>query len=177
MLGRAGQLEDSVEWFEVCLEWTEPEQRYTPLHNLALTLMLMGRFSDALPHAQEALELAQVRGGGRLQGPVISLAVAALQADEAQLERVADLALFSVRQEQPPDTSLWLKLLEEAQPRRATSRVWVDAMTHALRAHSSHAQEPDRSPESPEESASPEDARPTFVFNADGATLAEWADD
>jgi tetratricopeptide (TPR) repeat protein len=133
MLGRLGHLKEAVEWFEVCLQWLESGQRATPLHNLALTLMLMGRFAEALPHAKAALDLAQARGMARLQGPVLSYTIAALHADEAKLANVADLALFSVRRERPSDVSLELELLEKAQPRLASSRMWVEAMTHAMR--------------------------------------------
>jgi len=176
LLGQKGEFEEALEWFEVSIEWMEPEHRYSPLQNLALTLLLLGRFEEALPHAQEAIALAEAHRNASLPASATCMAIVYLYLDEHELEVMGDLTLFLARRlKGEPTVPLYEGLLREAKPQRPYSQTWVKAMLHLW--HPSLQPTPEPSHGASEDLDSSLDSQATVAIDAGSSTLAHWTQD
>lgn len=131
-LGRAGAFAQALEWFRRSLELLEPEQRYVPHGNIAMTLLVLGRAPEALEHARAAYGLAQHRGARRLAVGAILYGISAALADEEELERIGDQALYSLKRYGLADAHLLLRAIGAAKPERAATSVFLEAVRYAI---------------------------------------------
>jgi tetratricopeptide (TPR) repeat protein len=133
-IARAGRHAEALRWFDVCLDRLEPPQHYVPFGNMAMSLLMLARYPEALLCSRTAFQTAQHRGAHRVASSAVTYSVACALADEEELTQIADQALFSLKRYGVGDPNLLAEVLRRATPKRPATRSFIHAMLFSFEA-------------------------------------------